>query len=321
MPVSNLPHAMIWALHLLRLRKMTATELILLNGNHVRHYFDPKPGEIIYHYAGVGAIEGILRTQQFWLSEFDKTNDVSEFVFAKNRFAETIPQLEPQYGERATSEYLARLAAFEDRMSMLIGSFTQNGDDLTQWDRYADHAAGCVLGIDAHWLWKHPGIRLHQVIYEPDYLKSLVEANLYILRDVEKRFKQKAELMLPMLASQLVFEQFCFKDPRFISEGEIRVSRGVLRDPNAEFGLTDQNPIPIEKVISGPFAQTFPIRSRNGVFGVTKYIEIPLSDQNGSALRTIGFGPRCTAEDEQKVRAACTNLSQISFWRSDLPLR
>jgi len=206
-------------------------------------------------------------------------------------------------------------------MSMLIGSFTENGDDVAQWERYAANSSGCVLGFDAHWFYSHPGVRLHRIIYDRSYLNDVVEANLYILRRVEKDMKLNLSQEGSAFPSLFVFEHFAFKDPRFISESEIRLSRSVLRPPDTEFGLLDEGLNKYGYKIEGPFAQPFEIKQRLGPYGPTRYIELPTSYGGTLALRTIGFGLKCRKEDEARIRETFSHLQSVTFWRSDLPVR
>ncbi len=297
---------------------MTNTELLLFDGNHVRHYYDPRPGDIIYHYTTVGAAKAILDAQKIWLSEYEKTNDESEFKFAKEKFATAINRLSDSYTDESIAVYHERLKAFEERQCMMLGSFTESKDDLTQWERYADRSTGCVIGLNAYWFWKYPGIRMHRVIYDQEFLDNLVEANLYIMDDVRKRLKQ---IPSELLGSQFVFEQFCFKDPRFSSENEIRITRSVLKNPASLSGLDDSFMKELKIKFPGPFAKPFEINVRDGPYGATRYIELPISFEGRSAVRSVGFGPRCEKADELEVRTACKGLRGVSYWRSDIPLR
>jgi hypothetical protein len=185
---------------------MTPTELILFSGRHIRHYFDPGPGSLIYHYTNVRGAEGILSSKHIWLSEFEKTNDASEFTFAKSRFSEAIELFRSEYTEELVASYFKQLSSFERGQSLVIGSFTENSDDIAQWDRYANLATGCVLGFDANWFYRYPGVRLHRIVYDRDYLNHLVEANLYILRRVTKELKLDLNREGFVFPSLFVFE-------------------------------------------------------------------------------------------------------------------
>lgn len=99
---------------------MSSAEQILFSD--ARHYFDAEPGDRLLHYCSLAAAEGIAESNSIWLSEYDKTNDRTEFTFAKLRFAEKIRSLKSEFSPRAISEYESRLREFEENMSMLIHS-------------------------------------------------------------------------------------------------------------------------------------------------------------------------------------------------------
>lgn len=321
MSVSNLPPILIRLLHDFGIRKMSPTELILFDGNHARHFYDPLPSQILYHYTSAAAAASIIQSNQIWLSEFSQTNDAAEFTYARDRYLEAIPKYAPNYKRVVVQEYLNRLNAFEKRGSMLIGSFTENRDDVAQWERYADNARGCVLGYDAHWFWKYPGLRLLRVVYDKQYLDNLVEANLYTLNAIDKKFSKAEPLSVSLSANSVVLEQFCIKDSRFASEQEVRITRAIRRDPNDPNKLIDHGLNIFGMKFSGPFADPFEVKCRAGAYGPTSYIELPTVYNGTSALKSVGFGPRTTFEDEQTIRAACENLPSVELWRSDLPLR
>lgn len=187
MPASRIPFRGRKILHFSGLQEMKGADGLLVDGRNLRHYFDPKPGHRIYHYTDVAGAEGALQSGKIWLSEYSKTNDKTEFVFAKEKFAATIEKIKDQYGDRIISLYEDQLQVFERHENILIGCFTESGDDLSQWDRYADQARGCVLGFNSYWFWKHKGLQLRRNIYAQEYLDELVEANLEIFENGTRR--------------------------------------------------------------------------------------------------------------------------------------
>lgn len=322
MPSSKVPSALQEFLHFSGVKKLSGANAILVDGAHVRHYFDPEPGQRIYHYTSARGAEGILESGKFWISEYTRTNDASEFTFAKSKFAEEIERLRGRYKAASIALYERELAAFEQRKNMFIGCFTENGDDLAQWDRYADRAAGCVIGFNAYWYRKHKGVQLRRVIYDADYLADLVEANLKILEWADARLEKADDFRRVMLATLFVAEQFCFKDPRFSSESEVRMLRAVQTNPEFPFGLEDMSAIRSYGAKgSPPLAVPFEVRQREGAYGPTRYLEIPCTYKTWPAIRSIGFGPRCSTSDEKRIRERFAHLKDVEFWRSDLPLR
>lgn len=123
-----------------------------------------------------------------------------------------------------------------------------------------------------------------------------------------------------VLAKLFVFEHLCFKDQRFAAESEVRILRPVQVDEGAPNGLIESVHMTGGKQIR-PLAVPFEIKIRNGRYGPTKYVELPYSYKTLSALRSVGFGPRCGEADERRIRERFAHLRGVEFWRSDLPLR
>lgn len=308
-------------LHFSGVKKLRGADALLMDGAYVRHYFDPVPGQRIYHYTSVAGAEGILQSGKIWISEYTKTNDSSEFTFAKRKFADEIEKLRGRFRASSLAPYERELSGFEKQKCMFIGCFTENGDDLSQWDRYADRATGCVIGLNAYWYVKHKGVQLRRVIYDAEYLGHLVEANLKILEWADDHLDDD-DLGRAMLAVQFVFEQFCFKDPRFSSESEVRMLRAVEVNPDFAHGLEDMSAI---RTLSfrgfKPLAVALEVKQRDGPYGPTRYLELPWRYKTWPAVKSVGFGPRCSPEDERRIREKFAHLKDVKFWRSDVPLR
>jgi len=119
--------------------------------------------KILYHYTTQDGLLGILKSKQLWVSSIRHLNDAAEFnyttAFVRDTvtlkfFQETGP-LNAFYG--AVLDGLERLAA----MTLYVGSFSQNGDVLSQWRAYTHSGIGFSLG------------------FEYEYLRALAEAQHY----------------------------------------------------------------------------------------------------------------------------------------------
>lgn len=322
MPSSKLPTSFQEFLHFSGLKKLRGADAMLVDGAYLRHYFDAEPGQRIYHYTSARGAEGILESGNIWISEYTRTNDASEFTFAQARFSDEIDKLRGRFRASIIALYERELAAFLQRKSMLIGCFTESRDDLSQWDRYADRAAGCVIGLNAYWYVKHKGVQFRRVIYDAEYLAHLVEANLKIIEWADTHLDAEDEFTRGMLATLFVFEQFCFKDPRFSSEAEVRMLRAVQANPEFAYGFEDMSAIrTLGMKGTRPLAVPLEIKQRQGPYGSTRYLEIPCAYKTWPAIRSVGFGPKCSSADEERIRNRFRHLRDVEFWRSDLPIR
>ena len=285
--------------------------------SRLRHHFNYETGDILYHYTTAEAAEAIVRTNCIWLSEFSKTNDKSEYEYAKRKYIQFYQERKIYHDD--TPRYLTNMKLFshETNVIMMIACFARERDDLALWDRYADRARGCVIGIDTHWLATRAGVAIRQVSYDEYYLGEFVNAGLQMIQDQYKK-EPKNHAALTTLASLFVLDLYAFKDPRFRSESEVRISRATLVDGTHEFGLRD----PGGKRADGSYVEQLPIRQRQGQYGPTRYLELLLGDgETLSAIRSIGFGPRSDESETSRVCAALANRTGIDIWRSSIPLR
>ncbi|MGR9200158.1 hypothetical protein ACVMIX_006629 [Rhizobium leguminosarum] len=55
----------------------------------MKQFFEPHPGQLLYHYTNTEGAEAIIVNETLRLSEFSMMNDSSEYTYAKKRFLET----------------------------------------------------------------------------------------------------------------------------------------------------------------------------------------------------------------------------------------
>jgi hypothetical protein len=190
--------------------------------NSPPHFFKPHVGQEIYHYTSADVALAILRSDTFWLTEYSKTNDSSEFTYARDRFLKT-------YNERTVwIEEIPRLLAttnlieLESETTMMIGCFSIEGDDLGQWKEYGDRGRGCVIGFDALQLKEECGVAIKKIGYDANDLSHFVSAGLAMLQG---QYEERPEDLgnLNELAAFFVADLLAFKHPAFVQEREIRI--------------------------------------------------------------------------------------------------
>lgn len=321
MTVSKISLALKEWLHHNGLWKARGTDALLVDGNFLKSEYDPRPGDRIYHYTSAEAADSIISTGKLWFSESQKMNDRSEYHFGRENFEEAVERFRGGFSSESIELYHRSLER-QTEMEMMICSFSKERDDLNQWDRYADSASGIVLGFNPYWFVKNPGVRMKSCVYEMEYLEQLVEANLWTLDNAKKILKVSNPLPMDHLAHLFVCDQYCFKDSRFSSEQEVRLMRSVQVDERSKTGLVDGAAFSMFNIKQRPpLVRPFEMKVRKGQYGETRFIELPFVHKSWSALRSIGFGPRCTKTTEDHFRNKYAKLKYTNFWRSDLPLR
>lgn len=278
------------------------------------HRFNAQDHPVLYHYTSAAAARAIVEAPALWLSESTALNDTSEFTYGRDRLIALLQQREV-YVETAPRLCLAMaLEGMRLNTGLMIGSLTTRSDDLGQWRAYGDSAAGCVIGIDSRFLYDRAGVAVRAVVYDPEIVDLVLKAGLTVVQEsYEEHPNNIAEVIES--ARWLTSDLFAIKHPAFADEREIRVSRMLVSDGYG--GLVDVG----GNGESGKRTPSFPVKTRMGAFGPTRYLSLPLTDGHGGhAIRSIGFGPAMTVGD----RAA--NVTQfeaagIETWISALPFR
>ncbi|MBK8772027.1 MAG: DUF2971 domain-containing protein [Rhizobiales bacterium] len=285
------------------------------------HIFAPKPKEIIYHYTSVSAAKSIIESGEIWLSDFEKTNDSTEFKYARDAFVDCIGSITGSNIFAAKILVLNALRSINRHTKMMIGSFTTESDDLNQWITYGDGGSGCVLGFDAGFIEQNCGVAMRRVCYGAAAVKQFAEISLAMLQNeflvpIHGLGQHKLD-EIRLLSQFVAADLFAFKHHAFRAEKEIRVSRIVLR------GLRDNEyQDSIGHTAKGHELKSIPIKNRNGKYGETSYLELPTKDVRESALVSIGFGPSTTVGSRETIAEALKkSLSQVSTWQSSIPYR
>lgn len=111
---------------------------------------EASPPAILYHYTSMAALLSIVKSGRIWATHYRFLNDRSEIITMWNA-------VEKRLGERIAREKSSELAtalsavaeAVKGRRSSheFVASFSENGDDLTQWRAYCASEGGVSLGF------------------------------------------------------------------------------------------------------------------------------------------------------------------------------
>jgi hypothetical protein len=107
---------------------------------------------VLYHYTSWSGAEGILRSQQFWATAHDCTNDQAELRSADESIRQVARDLRKRsYGAAAATldkllEGYPTLQISKLR-TVYMTCFSVARDDKEQWRKYADDGRGVCLGV------------------------------------------------------------------------------------------------------------------------------------------------------------------------------
>ncbi|MCH4888944.1 DUF2971 domain-containing protein [Acidaminobacter sp. JC074] len=201
--------------------------------------------EISYHYCSINAGYSILKNRSLWLSNLKSTNDKKELFYGKKIVSKTIDKL----SEASGSEYIESLEGVHraSKDQKLVNkfvntnyygaSFSEYGDNLTHWDRYASSATGVAIGFNLNILkelfdiyrlpnmmngWFNKG----KVVYNENEMIDIILQNLISIIEYfnEMNVKYHENHGIAIYATLLHNVIPNYKHDSFIDEKEIRIS-------------------------------------------------------------------------------------------------
>jgi hypothetical protein len=120
------------------------------------HVGKPIP-DTLWHYTSYAALQGIISSKRIWATEYRFLNDREEFLHAK-ALAQKLVDEEPEYvGDQFPArEYVRKTVGIafntgylrKDRIRVMVSSFSEERDQLSQWRGYANDSRGVSVGFD-----------------------------------------------------------------------------------------------------------------------------------------------------------------------------
>ncbi len=278
-----------------------------------------KPKITLFHYTTIDGLLGIFREKKIWATSVLHLNDKAEFSLAAGIFKNAIEELEKRLALPAAAAitpagykidlralFLSVLSHITDpalsTTLTYVCSFSEKGDQLSQWRGYCPGGYGFSIGFDYSQLEKHIERQrciLAQCIYKEDeqrlfidqYVKEAIEPILTSLND-ENLGKRAPECLnelfyvLPVLKHETFQEE---KEWRLISSTfeakstsvKFRAGKTTLI-PYYEFELTDEKnegqTLPIESITIGPTPnQTeslYAVKALLNQYGMSKQVNV-----------------------------------------------
>jgi Protein of unknown function (DUF2971) len=136
---------------------MTGPPDKIIGCNAVNDHISKPVPNILWHYTSHAAFQGIISSKKIWATEYRFLNDRQEFLHAK-QLAQNLVDEEPEYiGERFPARDYVRKAVnivfntgylHEERLRVMVASFSEERDQLSQWRGYASDSRGVCIGFD-----------------------------------------------------------------------------------------------------------------------------------------------------------------------------
>ena len=229
--------------------------------------FKEIPSGILYHYTSFSGLMGIVESRKFWLSEIRYLNDANELDgFGKILVTELKKRLE------TANEMTDVVQQFEkwlpERLKqgpkLFVGSFTENGNLLSQWRGYCTYGKGISIGIDSariRRICESEGFVIGKCIYDyrrkENIAKQIVEAVIKVALE-----RGPSTKFHPMNSYYGLFKEI---------EPELLVISAILKDQ----AFHEENEW---RIISKPISNYLehPIQYREGDAMLIPYLELPL---------------------------------------------
>ena len=204
---------------------------------------DANPAGTLFHYTTWGGLNGILNTQQLWLTHFSQLTDTSEVHHGLKCVGDFIFNIMAP----KDNMYLFWKSIFEDIQDLItneydffVGSFSMKRNYLSAWRQYANDGSGFSIGFKKEFFLgvssasesNAPPFGRCRVYYDFQYLEDalryLVETtqedlrNEDALRDTKESISSRLLIAKYFMASLLPFLS-AIKHPAYEEEQEHRI--------------------------------------------------------------------------------------------------
>lgn len=119
----------------------------------VKSLYAEAPTKLLYHYTSLRGLQGMVDSRTLWVSEVRYLNDAEELRHI-NRWLqhEISAHLHDTSTNAHRRECLAQFSVWlpsrlQDGPMLFVGSFTENGNLLSQWRGYCPHGKGVSIGF------------------------------------------------------------------------------------------------------------------------------------------------------------------------------
>lgn len=144
---------------------------------------------ILYHYTTADGLKGIVKSKTIWASDYRFVNDATEFSYGLSFFEQAIERARSQHPLHSdVIDVIGRFRKAIPEFSLLIASFCEHGDLLSQWRGY-NGAIGYAVGVDADWLNQNAeaqGFRLVPVCYKREDQEKMIAGKIGLLMTLIK---------------------------------------------------------------------------------------------------------------------------------------
>lgn len=151
-----------------------------------------KPPKELFHYTNQIGLLGIVNSQSFWTTKIFYVNDFSEYKLALALAEKTLDKYLINRNFTIENVNLLRQELRSiAQLNVFIGSFTENGDLLSQWRAYGSSEGCFSLGFKSAMLVEEANnnnFSLSKCIYDPELQERIIDSLVlkYLQMDYSK---------------------------------------------------------------------------------------------------------------------------------------
>jgi hypothetical protein len=231
--------------------------------------------DILYHYTNSSGLRGILASKQIWVSKIHYLNDKMELQLAFDYIRDELDQQRKEVKTNQADEELNNkydVLGSIDLVNISVASFTEEGDQLSQWRGYCEIGDGYSLGFNGRSLLnqaKKADYHLVPCVYEEQIHRLVVKELVSSTRVANIRGNPKYDktpFYRMSFADAVLFIAPIIKSESFKEEKEWRLISRPLGYEIAEYRQGAQSLIPywkfninlvetLKSIIIGPTAE------------------------------------------------------------------
>jgi hypothetical protein len=240
-----------------------------------------KPAACLYHYTGAAGLIGIVESGKLWATDYRHLNDRKEYRIGAKLLEDELDNYRLEDKHRRAFD---RLVA-QTQKTCYVFSFSEKGDQLSQWRAYCPGGNGYALGFQqSNALFasaKQHSFNLVRCVYDLREQKELCRYLVESFRDgmIRKQSWWPSQKDVPSRV-RAFFTRYQWNLALALVMAALK-HRGF--EEEREWRLVSQYP---EEALYG-------VGFRSGRFGVTPYFELPLTlkEDDSRQIDEIVIGP------------------------------
>jgi hypothetical protein len=242
-------------------------------------FIGEKPSGCLYHYTGAAGLIGIVGNRKLWATDYRHLNDRKEYQIGALLLQDELETRGLEQKQRANFD---RFIA-ETQRGCFVLSFSENGDQLSQWRAYSPGGNGYALGFEQ----------------ENALFASAKQHSFNLIRCVYDRAEQRklSRYLVDSFVEGIVSRQsrvpgadLRSRIKAFADRYNWGLALALLMSALKHSGFEEEREWRL--VSQYPDDALYGVSFRPGRFGVTPYFELPLSiDDRPRHIDEIIIGP------------------------------